>query len=203
MDPTIAQLILSNSQWAAAVTAADHTLFKRFSQGQSPKILWIGCSDSRVPDNVVTASGLGHIFTHRNIANQVHLHDDNVLSVITYAVASLGVEHILIVGHTKCGGAEASLKAARGEPLPPGPLERWLTPLTELTRRLGLQLLPDPEALIKVIEASVREQVAHVAESEPVRAAWTARRNLWVHGFVYELENGKLRHLNVTRGPPA
>jgi carbonic anhydrase len=110
---------------------------------------------------------------------------------------------VLIVGHTKCGGAEASLKAARGQPLPPGPLGRWLTPLTELTTRLGLQLLPDPEALIKVIEASVREQVAHVAESEPVQAAWKARRNLWVHGLVYELENGKLRHLNVTRGPPA
>jgi len=111
---------------------------------------------------------------------------------------------VLIVGHTKCGGAEASLKAAKGEqPLPHGPLGRWLMPLTDLARSLNLQNVPDPEALIRVIEASVRAQVAHVAASEPVRAAWAARKRLWVHGFVYELENGKLRDLNVTRGPPA
>ncbi|KAH9987194.1 carbonic anhydrase [Russula vinacea] len=157
MDAALAKLFVSNAQWVKA-------------------ILWLGCSDSRVPESVVTASRPGDIFVHRNIANQVHPDDDSVLSVITYAVAVVGVEHILVVGHTNCGGAAACFKAG----------------------------IPDSEALTKIVEASVRAQVENVAATGPVKDAWAGgRKNLWVHGIVYELETGTLRDLAITRGPPA
>ena len=109
---------------------------------------------------------------------------------------------VLIVGHTQCGGADTSLKVARKEKsLPPGPLGHWLAPLIALAESLKLQQA-DPDALLKVIEANVRAQVTHVADSAPVQAEWQKREKVWVYGFVYELENGKLRDLNVTRSLP-
>ncbi|KAH9981596.1 carbonic anhydrase [Russula compacta] len=208
MDATLAKLFLSNSQWLKAVDAAEPGFFEQSAKGQSPKILWLGCSDSRVPESVITASRPGDIFVHRNIANQVHPDDDSVLSVITYAVAVVGVEHILVVGHTNCGGAAACYKAVTsGAPPsePTTPLARWLAPLTALAGTLDLQDVPAPDALTKIVEASVRAQVANVVDSAPVQNAWKeGGKKLWVHGLVYELETGTLRDLNVTRGrPPA
>jgi len=198
---------LSNAQWAEAVNAAEPGFFPQSAEGQTPKILWLGCSDSRVPESVVTASRPGDIFVHRNIANQVHLDDDSVLSVITYAIEPVGVEHILVVGHTNCGGAAACLEAAlAGTPPPPPttPLSRWLAPLTALACTLDLNDVPQSEALTKIVEASVRAQVENVVNSVPVQSAWAnGRKNLWVHGLVYVLETGRLRDLNITKGPPA
>ena len=110
---------------------------------------------------------------------------------------------VLVVGHTQCGGAKAALKAVTGPPPEVEPvLLRWLTPLVELADRLNLKSVPYDEALTQLIEESVREQVRNVANSEPVRKAWEGgRKNLWVHGLVYELETGLLRDLNVTKGP--
>jgi carbonic anhydrase len=114
---------------------------------------------------------------------------------------------VLVVGHTNCGGAAACLQAVStgSSPLPPGtPLSRWLAPLTALASRLDLEDVPPSEALTKIVEASVRAQVENVVNSEPVQTAWAnGRKNLWVHGIVYELETGRLRDLNITRGPPA
>jgi len=205
VDEALAKLLLSNSQWAKAMTAADPDFFKRSAESQSPQFLWIGCSDSRVPESVITASRPGDIFVHRNIANQVHPIDDNLQSVITYAVGDLGVEHVLVVGHTNCGGAAACLNTVQeGAPPPAPPLGRWLAPLIALVRTLDLTHVPKSERLTKVIEASVRAQVENVVHSPPVQTAWAGgRKNLWVHGLVYELETGTLRDLNVTKGPPA
>jgi len=207
MDAALAKIFLSNAQWVKAVNASEPGFFEQSAQGQTPKVLWLGCSDSRVPESVVTASRPGDIFVHRNIANQVHPDDDSVLSVITYAIGPVGVEHILVVGHTNCGGAAACLNAVTASTPPPPPttpLARWLAPLTALAGTLDLKDIPKPEALTKIAEASVRAQVENVVNSEPVKSAWAAgRKNLWVHGLVYELETGKLRDLNITRGPPA
>jgi carbonic anhydrase len=113
---------------------------------------------------------------------------------------------VLVVGHTRCGGAEAAFKAITpgGPSLDPStPLGRWLAPLTALARTLDLKGLSTNEAVTKIVEASVGAQVANVANSEPVRAAWKkGRKNLFVHGFVYELETGNLRDLKIQRGPP-
>lgn len=202
----LTKLLESNAQWAKTVISADPDFFKRSAKGQFPKFLWLGCSDSRVPESVITASRPGDIFTHRNIANQVHPYDDNVLSVITYAVAPVDVEHILVVGHTHCGGVEACYKAVIGKTPPPDPntpLGRWLAPLIALTRTLNIQSVPEPEALSKILNASVRAQVENVAGTAPVQKAWADKKKLWVHGLVYEIETGTLRNLNITRGPPA
>jgi len=208
MDAALAKIFVSNSQWVKAVNSAEPGFFEESAKGQTPKILWLGCSDSRVPESVITASRPGDIFVHRNIANQIHPDDDSVLSVIAYAVAVVGVEHILVVGHTNCGGAAACLKAVTAgtpPPEPTTPLARWLAPLTALAGSLNLQGVPTSEALTKIVEASVRSQVENVVGTAPVQEAWAAagRKNLRVHGLVYELETGTLRDLSVTRGPPA
>ncbi|KAH9054935.1 carbonic anhydrase [Lactarius vividus] len=165
------------------------------------QVLWLGCSDSRVPESVITASRPGDIFVHRNIANQIHPDDDSALSVITYAVAHVHVEHILVVGHTHCGGAEAALKAVSGEVETEAVITRWLTPLMELAKKLDSSAQSCSDPLTRLIEESVRVQVENVANSEPVRKVWEeAQKELWVHGLVYELETGLLRDLKVTKG---
>ncbi|KAH8985879.1 carbonic anhydrase [Lactarius akahatsu] len=208
MDATLAKILSANAQWADTVKAADPGYPGYFELSakvsQTPKVLWIGCSDSRVPESVITASRPGYIFVHRNIANQIQPDDDNTLSVITYAVDHLrSIEHILVVGHTHCGGADAALKVATGKPGPDQPvLQRWLTPLIELASKIGPDDLQYPGSLTRLIEESVRVQVENVAKSEPVCKAWAdGRQNLWVHGLVYELETGLLRDLNIKRGP--
>ncbi|KAI0294725.1 carbonic anhydrase [Multifurca ochricompacta] len=202
MDTTLAKLFSNNDQWVDAVNKADPDFFEKSAQGQSPKVLWLGCSDSRVPESVLTASRPGDIFVHRNIANQIHPDDDSVLSVITYAVEVVGIEHILVVGHTNCGGALACLEAASGKIAPPTtPLARWLAPLTSLARSLDLQGASTPKAMRKLVEENVRVQVANVVNATPVRAAWeSGRKNLWVHGLVYDLETGRLNDLGITQG---
>ncbi|KAI9449164.1 carbonic anhydrase [Lactarius psammicola] len=201
MDPTLAKIFSANSQWAEAVNAADPGFFERSAKNpQTPKVLWLGCSDSRVPESVITASRPGDIFVHRNIANQIPPDDDNSLSVITYAVAHVHVEHILIVGHTHCGGAAAALKAVNGTLGPVEPvLERWLTPLIALAGKLNPTPSHDP--LTRLVEESVRVQVENVSNSEPVRKVWAeGKKKLCVHGLVYDLETGLLRDLKVTKG---
>ncbi|KAH8989159.1 carbonic anhydrase [Lactarius hatsudake] len=200
-DATVANIFSANAQWAGGMDAADPNFFKQSAKGpQTPKVLWIGCSDSRVPESVITASRPGDIFVHRNIANQVHPNDDNALSVITYAVAHVHVEHILVVGHTQCGGADAALKAVAGAAETEPVISRWLTPLMELARKLDSEAQSCSDPLTRLIEESVRVQVENVASSEPVRKVWEAQKDLWVHGLVYELETGLLRDLNVTKG---
>ncbi|KAI9448521.1 carbonic anhydrase [Lactarius indigo] len=135
---------------------------------------------------------------------QIPPNDDNTLSVITYAVDHLrSIEHIVVVGHTHCGGADAALKVATGKPGPEQPvLQRWLTPLISLVSKIGPDDLQHPGPLTRLIEENVRVQVENVANSEPVSKAWAdGRQNLWVHGLVYELETGLLRDLNVKKGP--
>ncbi|KAH9171707.1 carbonic anhydrase [Lactarius sanguifluus] len=223
-DDTFAKILSANAQWAGEMNATDPDFFKQSSNGpQTPKVrfwflgpnssssysyfcvpraqvLWIGCSDSRVPETVVTASRPGDIFVHRNIANQVHSNDDSTLSAISYTVAHVHVEHILVVGHTQCGGADAALKAVAGEAETELVISRWLTPLMELARKLDSEAQSCSDPLTRLIEENVRVQVENVASSEPVRKVWEAQKDLWVHGLVYELETGLLRDLNVTKG---
>ncbi|KAH9049210.1 carbonic anhydrase [Lactarius deliciosus] len=193
MDATLAKILSANAQWADTVKAADpgHPGYFELSAkvSQTPKHHY--CFAPRL--NIRPSQ-------HR----QIHPDDDNTLSVITYAVDHLrSIEHILVVGHTHCGGADVALKVATGKPGPDQPvLQRWLTPLIELARNIGPDDLQYPGPLTRLIEESVRVQVENVAKSEPVCKAWAdGRQNLWVHGLVYELETGLLRDLNIKRGP--
>ena len=132
--------------------------------------------------------------------SQVHLHDENVLSVLTYAVAHLGVEHVVVVGHTNCGGVAACLAAsAKPSSAPTAPLEKWLSPLTDLARELHG---PTPAELV---EANVKAQVENVLQTDVVKNAWSedasvrgGAKLLGVHGWVYEIERGRVRDLGVS-----
>jgi len=212
------RLFAANAQWAADVAKHEPGFFKESAKGQAPHTLWIGCADSRVPETVITGARPGDIFVNRNVANQFNPEDTNVLAVLRYAVDYLGVEHVAIVGHTSCGGANASLAAAlSGAANQDGPiatipsepadsdLNRWLEPLTRIATSLPLSSLPKDEALQLVVEANVKTQVEKLANSEVIRNAWTQGtpkgQKVWIHGWVYDLSTGLLRDLNISRGP--
>ncbi|KAF9644965.1 carbonic anhydrase [Thelephora ganbajun] len=203
-DSTMEDLLKANAEWARGVVEADPNFFKESAKKQSPKVLWIGCSDSRVPASVITGSKPGDIFVHRNIANQVHLSDDNALSVVDYAVGHLGVKHVVVVGHSNCGGAAACVKAASAPPPdgPPNtPLLRWLEPLTNLARSLSVNLLPSTEAISLLVTENVKQQVQNVIETETIKEAWARGEDVRIHGWVYDLSTGILSDLGITRGP--
>ncbi|KZT07646.1 carbonic anhydrase [Laetiporus sulphureus 93-53] len=192
--PVLAHLLANNAQWAEDVEKVQPGFFERCAKGQSPKVLWIGCADSRVPDSVLTVSKPGDIFVHRNIANQVFPSDDNISSVLTYAVMELGVTHILLVGHTHCGGAAACHAAAQALPDDPTtPLARWLAPLTDYARQTGC-------SVSELEEANVRMQVENLTKSEVLQQAWASGKHVLVHGWIYEIENGQLRDMGITVG---
>ncbi|KAG1778143.1 carbonic anhydrase [Suillus placidus] len=186
----IQTLLNANEEWAQSTT------------GQKPKILWIGCSDSRVPESVITASKPGDIFVHRNVANQFHLHDDSALSVLTFGVKEVGVEHVVLVGHTHCAGAMACIEAAKDTAANPGastPLTRWLSPLTALVQSLDLSACSANEALNKVVEANIIKQVDNICKSEPITTAWADpdAKKVTVHGWMYDLAEGRIKELVV------
>ncbi|KAF8798149.1 carbonic anhydrase [Phlegmacium glaucopus] len=211
-------LLKSNKKWATEVSQNDPNFFPDSAKGQTPHTLWIGCSDSRVPESVITASKPGVIFVQRNIANQLPSDDINVLSVLAYAVGHLGVENVVIAGHSGCGGAAACLNAAKSpdfDPHPPirtigdepmnSPINRWLEPLTLLAHCLQL---PDtsPNSLAVVVEENVKAQVENLANTETIKDAWLGKthhkQKVFIHGWVYHLDNGLLEDLCITRGPP-
>ncbi|KZT73164.1 carbonic anhydrase [Daedalea quercina L-15889] len=195
-DPILARILANNAQWAADVERAEPGFFAECAKGQAPKVLWIGCADSRVPESVLTVSKPGDIFVHRNIANRFPPEDDNALAVLTYAVHHLGVSHVVVAGHTQCGGAAACYAAANASP-PPGPpstpLERWLAPLIAIAKEKGC----NP---VELVEANVRAAVATIAASEIMKSAWAQGKDVQVHGWVYEIENGCLKDLRITVG---
>ncbi|TFK76343.1 carbonic anhydrase [Pluteus cervinus] len=207
------RLLSANAQWANDVRQSEPTFFKDSAKGQAPHTLWIGCADSRVPESVITGSRPGDLFVHRNIANQFHPEDDSVLAVLKYAVDHLGVEHVVIVGHTFCGGAAACLAAAQSgnttvtlEHLPPtDPLNRWLAPLTQLTSTLGVTSASNDEALALVVDENVKMQVDRLSKTPTITNAWVNKnskgKDVFIHGWVYDLASGKIRDLEVTRGP--
>ncbi|OCH84278.1 carbonic anhydrase [Obba rivulosa] len=209
-DHIIAQLLAQNKEWAQVVENTDPGFFERSAQGQEPKVLWIGCSDSRVPESVITASMPGVIFTHRNIANQCHHADDNINSVLEYAVGTLKIPHIVVVGHSKCGGVAHAWATAHdehphrffanwGDLIPfvkaGSALERWLAPLTAIARA-------QPDLSVEELGiANVRAQVLGVIKSKVVKKAWEEDQELWIHGWEYDLATGHLRDLGIAFGP--
>ncbi|KAL0946694.1 hypothetical protein HGRIS_012881 [Hohenbuehelia grisea] len=213
------RLLTTNSQWALDVEDAEPDFFSKCAEGQSPSVLWIGCADSRVPESVITGARPGDIFVHRNIANQFHLDDASAQAVLTYAVDHLGVEHVVIVGHSECGGAAACFQASLAPTFdastgpvvtvpsstPDAAINVWLAPLTKLASTLKLSSTPKAEALPVVVEENVKQQVANLAQSETIQNAWATKslkgKDVWIHGWVYDIASGRLRDLNVTQGP--
>jgi carbonic anhydrase len=189
-----------NRAWAEARLASDPGYFERLRLIQKPDLLWVGCSDSRVPANVITGLEPGEVFVHRNVANLVPPADLNAMAVVEFAVQALGVRHIIVCGHYRCGGI---LHALQGDPT--GTMGRWLQPVRQERDacRAELSALPDLDARWdRLCERNVLAQVRNLAASEPVRKAWEAGSPLALHGWIYDLRDGLLRDLEATQEGP-
>lgn len=193
---SIEHLFENNKQWAEKITQEDPGFFKDLSKQQSPKYLWIGCSDSRVPANALLGMAPGEVFVHRNIANQVIHTDLNCLSVIQYAVDVLKIQHIIICGHYGCGGVAASLDNNSH-----GLIDNWLRHIEDVYRfnKAEMDKITDnDERVNRLCELNVIEQVANICKTTTLINAWEKGQDLTVHGLVYNLHDGVLRDLKVS-----
>ena len=187
-------LFRNNEAWAKTMETAHPEFFRQLEGLQSPRYLWIGCSDSRVPANEITGLLPGELFVHRNVANVVVHSDLNCLSVMQFAIDVLKVEHIMIVGHYGCGGVAAALKRQRF-----GLVDNWLRHVQDIydKHEAVLTLIEDEHARIdRLCELNVIEQATNVCETTVVQDAWQRGQQLTVHGWVYALNDGRIRDLS-------
>ena len=195
MPQQLRDLLERNRLWSQALCADDPDFFKRLSQQQAPKYLWIGCSDSRVPANQIIDMAPGEVFVHRNVANVVVHTDLNALSTVQFAVDVLKVEHIIVVGHYGCGGVRAVLEERRF-----GLVDNWLRHVEDVKHKHidALDTLASFDARHdRLCELNVIEQVVNVCQTTVVRDAWDRGQNLIVHGWIYSLGDGRVCDLDM------
>jgi len=190
------KLLAANKIWAAQMKESDAQFFERLCELQTPKFLWIGCSDSRITPDASTGLLPGELFVHRNIANLVVHTDMNCLSVMQFAVEVLRVEHIIVCGHYGCGGVKAALENTRL-----GLIDNWLRHIQDVGRdyRLELEATETSEArLDKLCEINVIEQVLNAGQSTVMQDAWLRGQTVSIHGWIYHIADGIFQDLQVT-----
>jgi carbonic anhydrase len=189
------KLLLANKAWSQEKQAADPVFFEQLALTQKPEFLWIGCSDSRVPAEIIVNANLGEIFIHRNIANQMIATDFNCLSVLQYAVDVLQIKHIIVCGHYNCGG----IKAALAKQSPSLVItNKWLMHIKQIYRlyKNEIDALPTEEQRVnRLVELNIIEQVQIIAHTSIVQAAWHRHERPMIHGWVYGLSDGLLNSL--------
>ena len=197
---TIQELFSHNRAWAAQMEAERPGFFTSLVEQQSPKYMWIGCSDSRVPANQITGLEPGEVFVHRNVANIVVHSDLNALSAIQFAVERLKVQDIMIVGHYGCSGVQAALEGARI-----GLADNWLRHIQDVRHRHRqlLDSLPDEARANALCEINVIEQVVNVSVSTVMVDAWARGQAVKIHGWVFGVHDGLLQDLKMTITTPA
>jgi carbonic anhydrase len=191
----IEDILANNREWVATKNAQDPDFFKRLANGQKPRYLFIGCSDSRVPASGITGTGPGEMFVHRNIANMVVHTDMNLLSVLQYAVEVLGVQDILIVGHYGCGGVAA---AATNKQY--GLIDNWLVNIRDVVRLHETELLrikDEQQRLRRLVELNVIEQIQNLAKTNIIQNAMRGDNPPRLHGLVYDIADGVLKDLGI------
>lgn len=196
MEKTYQSLLDGNKAWVNQMVKEDKDFFKRQEKGQKPQILWIGCSDSRVPANQVTGTNLGEVFVHRNIANMVVHTDMNMLSVLDFAVNILEVKHIIVCGHYGCGGIQAAMSNRQF-----GLVDNWIRHIKDVYRLYHLELdaIKDENArLNRFVELNVMEQVIDLCKTSILQNAWENKRSLHIHGWVYNVGTGYIKDLEIT-----
>lgn len=195
---SLEQLFENNRAWARRIREQDPTFFQKLSEQQSPAYLWIGCSDSRVPANEIVGMMPGELFVHRNIANVVVHTDLNCLSVMQFAIDLLKVRHVIVCGHYGCSGVGAALRKARL-----GLADNWLRHVQDVRQKheaILAKAADEAEAAQKLCELNVIEQVANVCQTTIAQDAWDRGQELVVHGWIYGLDDGRLRDLGATAG---
>jgi len=193
----LTDLLEHNRRWSEQRLLDDPEYFQRLVAIQQPEYLWIGCSDSRVPANVITGLEPGEVFVHRNVANLVHRADLNLLSVLEFAVDTLKIEHIILCGHYGCGGIRTALDGHRH-----GIVDHWLQPIRDVADAHAEELdtcgtqnsLHD-----RLCELSIQSQVENLARTPIIQYAWKRGRRIHIHGWVYSLTDGIIRDLQCSR----
>ena len=195
------EIFEQNRQWVAKMRQQDPDYFERLAQGQQPRYLFIGCSDSRVPASDITGTGPGEMFVHRNIANMVVPTDINLLSVLQYAVEVLGVQDVIVCGHYGCGGVAAAAGSKQY-----GLIDAWLTQIRDVMRlhEAEVRSISDEEQrLRRLVELNVIEQVRNLGKTTIIQNARKGANPPRLHGLVYDIREGLLKDLHVEQGLPA
>jgi len=193
---SLEKLLDANRAWSKEMLSQDSHFFSRLAQQQSPQYLWIGCSDSRVPANQITGLAPGEVFVHRNIANVVVHTDLNCLSVIQFAVDILKIRHIILCGHYGCSGVHAAMTKHRI-----GLSDNWLRHVQDVAGKHHAELgrLGEDDRHRRLCELNAREQVENIVQCTAVQEAWERGQPLEVHGWIYDLKDGLLHDLRVSR----
>ncbi len=191
---SIADLFARNRAWAANMERTRPGFFTSLANQQTPRYMWIGCSDSRVPANEITGLDPGEVFVHRNVANVVVHSDLNALSTIQFAVERLKVKHVMVVGHYGCSGVQAALEGARI-----GLADNWLRHIQDVRdrHRSVLDLIPEHGKAAALCELNVIEQVVNVAQSTVLQDAWAKQQDVTLHGWVYGVHDGLIQDLHI------
>ena len=198
--PDYEQLFRNNRLWVDRQVAEDPEHFERLAAGQSPRYLFIGCSDSRIDASQMTGTRTGHMFIHRNIANLVVHTDMNLMSVLQFAVEVLGVEHVIVCGHYGCGGVMAAIDGSYH-----GLIDKWLRTIKDVYRLYAdeLDAITDPvQRHQRLVELNVREQVYRLCSTSFVQRRWGTDMRAHVHGWVYDIRNGLLQELESSFSRP-
>ena len=193
------ELFRNNRAWAERIRRADPHFFEKLVHQQSPRYLWIGCSDSRVPANEIVGLLPGELFVHRNIGNLVVHTDLNCLSVLQFAVDVLKVRHVIICGHYGCSGVRAAVMQERH-----GLVDNWLRHIQDVREQHleRLESLAEAERVDRLCELNVVEQVSNVCRTTIIEDAWARGQPLTVHGLIYGIQDGLLRDLQVSAASP-
>ena len=192
------ELLEKNRQWAEEIKAYDPQFFNSLAQQQTPRYLWIGCSDSRVPATQLVGLKPGDMFVHRNVANVVVHTDFNCLSVLQFAVDVLNVSHVIVCGHYGCGGVKAAM-----DNLQLGLIDNWLRHVQDVMHKHNEELetiVDDGRRLDRLCELNVNDQVLNVSKTTIVQNAWNRGQELAIHGWIYGISDGLLRDLNISIG---
>lgn len=189
------RMLLDNEAWAEEKLEFNPDFFKRTSKSQTPDVLWIGCSDSRVPAEIVVNAEPGEMFVHRNIANQFISTDFNSLSVLQYAVDVLKVNHVVVCGHYNCGGIRASLDSQSPRLVM---VNKWLKHIKDIYKANEESFHPDLKDEVRfhrLVELNVKQQVMNIAHTSIVQESWANSGRPVLHGCVYGVEDGRIREI--------
>ena len=189
-------LLRNNQKWAAEKLKTDKSYFEELAKPQKPKFLFIGCSDSRIPLESITGSEPGELFVHRNIANQINLTDINLLSIIEYAVEILNIEHIIVLGHYKCGGVKAAVEGLNEEDI----VENWVSQISDLYHfhKKKLESIGDKAKMYdRLSEMNVISQLKNLLRTPIIQRAFRNNKKLYFHGWIFDIYTGLINDLQL------